>query len=189
MKKIITLLAVCLLTACAHSPQQLVVKPVIDSVGERYGNGRAVVVSVEDARPSKAIGSRGGAYEASSLITIKNNLNDAIARAVEAKLATQGFSINSGATDAATLKIVVDTLNYVIPKDSVAKKVQLEAILLAELKAGNETYSSRYKTSSEKQTLVTPTMSANEAMINQLLSSTLARIFDDPKVQAFLSNI
>lgn len=189
MKKIILLLAVCLMAACAHSPQQLVIKPVIDSAGERYGNGRAVVVSVEDARTSKEIGSRGGAYEKSSVITIKNDLSDAIARVVEAKLATQGFSINSGAADAATLKIIVDTLSYVIPKEGVAKKVQLEAVVLTELKAGNETYSSRYKTNFEKQTVVTPTMSANEAMINQLLSNTLARIFEDPKVQAFLSNI
>lgn len=189
MKKIIVLLAVYLLAACAHSPQQLIIKPVIDSSGERYGNSRAVVVTVEDARPSKEIGSRGGAYEKSSIITIKNDLNDAIARAVEAKLATQGFSINSGSAEAATLKVVVDTLSYAIPKEGVAKKVQLEAVVLVELKAGNETYSSRYKTNSEKQTVITPTMSANEAMINQLLSDTLARIFDDPKVQAFLSNI
>ena len=188
MKKIILLLSSLLVVACAHSPQQITINPIIDTAAEHYGQGRSVSVSVEDARENKVLGSRGGVYKDTSVITLANDLDVAIARAAEARLAVQGFNINSPEA-AADMKIIIEKLTYDTPEQTVGKTVQLEAILKVEVTAGNESYSGRYKTNSERQTVLTPSMSTNEEMINTLLSDTLARLFADPKLKVFLSNI
>lgn len=187
--KTVVMLGILLVAACAYSPQQITINPVLDAAAEEFGNGRAVNVVVEDGRENKILGSRGGVYKDTSVITINNSLTEAIARTAKARLAVQGFNVNSADAPAATFKVIVDQLSYDVPEQSVGKKVQLSAILKLEATAGGETYSGRYKTNSERQTVVTPRMSQNEEMINSLLSDTLARLFADPKLKAFLSNI
>ena len=178
-----------LVAACAYSPQQITVNPLINTAAENYGNGRVVKVVVEDGRANKALGSRGGIYKDTSLITISNSLTDAIARAAQANLAVQGFTVNSADENAALIKIIVDELSYDVPEQSVGKKVLLGAVLKLEVSAGGESYSGKYKTNSERQTVVTPTMGRNEEMINTLLSDTLQRVFSDAKLKAFLRKI
>lgn len=189
MKRLIALLIFSLLASCAYSPQQITIKPVIATDGDNYGSGRPVMVSVEDGRTTKELGSRGGVYKDTSLITISNSITEAIGRAAQARLATQGFNINSSAADAASVKIIIEELSYDTPEQSVGKKVMLKAVLSVEATAGGESYTGRYRSNSERQTVVTPTMARNEKMINDLLSDTLLRLFSDPKLKAFLSNI
>ncbi len=189
MKKLLTLITVSLLAACAYSPQQITINPDVDTTAEDYGRGRPVHVVVEDGRAVKALGSRGGVYKDTSLITIGNSMTEAIAGAAEARLAVQGFNTNSISGDTTTIKIIIDSLNYDTPVQSVGKKVKLDALLKLEVTAGNEIYTGQYKSSSERQTVVTPSMARNEEMVNAILSSTLNRLFSDPKLKAFLSNI
>ena len=187
--RLIVIVMTCLIAvACAHSPQQITINPAINTAAEHYGNGRSVSVSVEDARENKVLGSRGGVYKDTSVITLANELDVAIARAAEAKLAVQGFNVNNPEA-AADMKIIIEQLSYDTPEQTVGKKVLLGAILKVEVSAGNETYSGRYKTNSERQTAFTPNMKENEEMINTLLSDTLVRLFSDPKLKTFLSNI
>ncbi len=189
MKNIIILIAVSLLVACAYSPQQITINPDVDTSAEDYGRGRPVHVVVEDGRAVKELGSRGGVYKETSLITIGNSIVEAITGAAEARLAVQGFNTNSIDADTATVKIIIDTLSYDTLEQSVGKKVKLNAILKLEMTAGNEIYTGQYKSSTERQTVVTPSMERNEEMVNAILSSTLNRLFSDPKMKAFLSNI
>jgi uncharacterized lipoprotein len=188
VKALFPAIAFSLLAACAYSPQQITINPIIDIAGEDYGNGRAVTIAVEDGREVKVLGSRGGVYKDTSTITVANSLTGAIARAAEAKLAVQGFNTNDD-TASTQLKIIVEELIYDVPEQSVGKKVSLTAVLKVIASSGNETYSGRYKSNSEQQTVVTPSMNRNQEMVNDLLSDTLTRLFSDPKLKAFLSNI
>jgi len=175
--------------SCAYSPQQLAINPVIGGISENYGNSRAVSIVVEDRREKKEVGTRGGVYENTSVISLANNLDAAIATAATAKLATEGFVVNSLEKDTAIVKIIIESLSYDIPKELVTKKVMLEALLTVEASYAGETYHGRYKTQETKQTVITPTMKQNEQMINDLLSTTLQRLFSDPKLKSFLRNI
>ena len=183
--------ALLLVSACAYSPQQLTINPVIDTTDQPYGNGRSVAVLVEDARSEKVLGSRGGTYKDTSVITIANDLAEAVAGAARAKLAVQGFNVNANNSElpGAQLKIIIDQLGYQMPEQSLRKKVLLSSVLRVEASAGNETYTGRYDTETEKQTLVTPNMEKNQTMINEVLSETLERLFADEKLKTFLSNI
>ena len=95
MKKTLLLITLSLLVACAYSPQQITINPSVDTSAEDYGLGRSVQIVVEDHRAVKELGSRGGVYKDTSLITIGNSITEAIAGAAEARLAIQGFNTNS----------------------------------------------------------------------------------------------
>ena len=183
------LLAILLLVGCAYSPQQIEVNPIIPLDGERYGSGRSVTVLVEDQRDNKILGSRGGVYRDSSVITLAGNLTESLVKVGEAKLAAQGFNVNSGATEAAQLKIIIEDVQYTTPEQTVGKKVKLLGVLRAELSYQGERYTGRYRTQSERQLVVAPSKKANEEMINTLFSDLLVRLFLDKKLQAFLTNI
>ena len=188
MKKLFVFIAIVLVSACAYSPQQITVKPVVDMTGENYGKGRSVSVSAEDARVNKTLGSRGGLYKETSIITIANDMPQAVANAARAKLATQGFNVNSDDSNA-SLNVVIEELSYDVPEQSVVKKIDLKCVMRVEAKSGGESYTGRYRTTSEQQSMTTPNMERNQQMINQLLSDTLMRAFTDEKLKAFLSNI
>ena len=186
-----TLIAAFLLLAgCAYSPQQITINPVVDTSGERYGDGRPVTVTVDDRRENKVLGSRGGLYKDTSIITISNDINAALVKAAQAILATQGFNVNPlPEQQPAQLTIVIEELSYDIPKQGLGNKIELKALLLAEVNYQGERYSGRYETKRQRQDVVAPSSVRNEKMINTLLSDTLARLFADAKLQAFLSNI
>lgn len=188
MKNVLISIAVIILSACAYSPQQITVSPRIDIEGESYGNGRAISVSAEDGREQKILGSRGGIYKDSSIITIANDMPVAVVKAAQAKLATQGFNVNSTENNA-SLNIVVEELTYDIPDNSVVKNIGLKCAMRVEATSGGESYIGRYRTTSTEQAMMTPNMEDNQKMINKLLSDTLMRAFTDPKLKAFLSNI
>jgi uncharacterized lipoprotein len=176
--------------ACAYSPQQVTINPIVDTSGERYGEGRAVKVSVEDRRASKVIGSRGGLYKETSLITISNDINVALVKAAEATLATQGFNVNAVPEQSpANVNIVIQELAYNVPDQSIGKKLSLKAVLLVEASIEGKSYNGRYETNTNRQGVVTPSNAKNEQMINALISETLANLFDDVELKAFLSNI
>lgn len=189
MKKIILSVGLLFLAACAYSPQQITISPKVDTSAESYGNGRVITVSAEDGRANKALGTRGGIYKDTSVITIANDIALAVARATEARLAIEGFNVHSDYADVPHLRITIDKLTYDTPEQSFGKKVVLSAGIKVVGTSGGETFTGQYTSNSERQTVVTPTMANNQEMINTLLSDTLERMFADPKLKAFLGNI
>ena len=175
-----------LLSACAYSPQQIMIAPQISALGDRVGAGQSVRVISEDAREDKIIGSRGGMYSSTSTISIKNNLTDAIVQSAEAKLAAQGYSINSG-QEGTVMKIIVDDIRYGISENGLKKNIDLTTRLRVELTNGPRSYSGKYQTEMTKESLKSPNAAWNEKMINEQLAKTLERIFVDPKVVDFIA--
>lgn len=182
------LLLVLLITACAYSPQQIKIEPKVVIAGEAFGNGRVVDVVVEDKRSNKVIGSRGGAYPETSVITVANNFNQAIVVAAQGALQQQGFAIDAEQASAAVVKVIIDSLDYENDKEAVTAKVDLKVVLELQVTVAEKTYSGRYKSASSQQLVISPSAEKNEKLINGVLAETLQRAFSDPKVKAFLSN-
>lgn len=176
------------LSACAYSPQQLNVQPVLTiGSGETFGNGRAVAVSASDQRGDRVLGSLGGVYGKSSTITIGNDLESALTRAANGLLATQGFVVNSADASAVRLNIVVENITYTMPDEGVGTTVKLHAAFRADGEKGGETFNGRYESDSERKMVTKPDAKDNEKMVSDLLSNTLKRMFEDPKLREFLT--
>lgn len=188
MNRFVCFFLLVMLGGCAFSPQQVTINPRISMDGEQYGGGRSVSVTAEDERADKTLGSRGGVYKDTSVITIDNDMPQAIVNAVKAKLATQGFNVNAQDSNA-DLAVVVEELRYAIPEQSVVKKVDLNCVIRVDIRAGSEHFTGRFRTTAGQEMLFNPDMKRNQEMINKVLSDTLARAFSDAKLKAFLSNI
>ena len=65
----------------------------------------------------------------------------------------------------------------------------MEAVLALEVSHQGASYGGRYKTSAEHVLATTPDQAKSEELVNALLSQTLERLFADPQLQAFLSNL
>jgi hypothetical protein len=62
-------------------------------------------------------------------------------------------------------------------------------VFLAELNSGGEKFSSSYTSKSNRKTVMAPDEEENSELLTGLVSKTMDRMFADPKLQAFLSNI
>ncbi len=187
MKKLSVMFLLLMTAACAYSPQQIQIRPELQVTGEQYGQGRAVAVAVDDQRAQTIIGTRGGVYAQSSIISVGNSLTAAIAQATTAKLAAQGFSVNG--TDADTrMTVIVDKIAYDLADNGVLKKVVLDAEFRVALNRGDKSLTTRYQTGEEYEVIKSPSPERNEELINKLISETLERVFVDPKVKQFLVN-
>lgn len=189
MKRILVMVLTAVLVACAHSPQQVTINPVLSMSGDPYGNNRPVNVAVDDQRKSKSIGSRGGVYSETSVITIQNDLDQAILAAAKGKLAVLGFNVNSGIADATAMTIVIDDISYQPINTSIGNNIEVQAVMQSELQSQGETFTARYTSKVQRQTLMAPDEEDNSEMLSELISKTMNRMFADPELKAFLSNI
>lgn len=185
--KLVSLLSLSLLlTACALSPQQVTINPKLESSKSNIGEGRTLYLEVVDNRGKEAIGSRGGLYKETSLITPANDLADAILQASSRKLREMGFVVQGMPGASADIRILVDKLSYRDPeKSSVGFEVELESLLRVEATQNGDQYSGRYQVKNTKTYATVPGRDRNEEMINETLSEVLQRLFNDPKLLAF----
>lgn len=182
---LLVLLAACA-AACAYSPQRINVQPTLSVEGEAYGNGMPIVVNATDQRENRVLGSVGGVYKQSANITIANDLESALSRAANALLASKGFVVNSPDPNAVHLTIVIENISYETLEAPIGSSVKLSAALRAEATRHGETFSGRYQSDTERKSVTKPDAQVNERWFNELLSTTLTRMFDDPKLRNFL---
>lgn len=175
-----------LVTACALSPQQVTIKPTLEQSNGNIGEGRTLFIEVVDARESNAIGSRGGMYKSTSLITLANDLPTAIRDAATRQFREMGFVVQAAPGASADIRIFVDKLSYSDPDTSaVGFDVALESVLRVEAKQNGDKYGGRYQVKTNKTYATVPGRDRNEEMINEALSGALQRLFNDPKLLAF----
>jgi len=178
---VLLLLVAALASGCAYSPQTVTIEPKVKPSGQSTGQNRQVALTVGDERANKVLGTRGGIYEKTAVITIGNDMPEAIARATRGYLAAQGFVV--GVADAPNrLHIAVDTLNYDREAVAAGEKISVYALLRAELRQGNETYRGRYETRNEHRTAGKASQRRNEDLVNELISDTLQRVFADAEL-------
>ena len=187
MKTVLVIVSV-LMVACAYSPQQVTVVPTVLMEDEAYGQSKVVDVQVEDQRDSQVIGSRGGAYPDTSVITISNDINASVAKASESVLRQQGFIVQSEMQAVANIKVIIDSLHYEKDKKSLTSKVNLLSVIRLEIVVAEKTFNGRYQTVSTQKSMTTPSNEQNESLINTVLSKTLKQAFTDQKVKVFLNN-
>ncbi len=186
LMRLALLAVITLLTACAQSPQRINVAPTLKMTGAMTGNGRAILVTGSDQRANKVLGSLGGVYGSTATLSIANNLELALTQAANGLLAAQGYVVNSPDPGAVQLTIVAEKITYEKLEQPVGNAMRFVATLRADVSKGGETFSGRYTSESEQRSVGRPNAEENEQYVNDLLSSTLQRMFADPRLLEFL---
>jgi uncharacterized lipoprotein len=175
-----------LISGCAVSPQSIVINPQVAASGPAYGQGRALVINVDDRRSSAVLGSRGGVYETSSLITISNDINGALLLAAQSAAAQLGFDGTSSAKPA-TLTLALDELIYDTQTQSLINTVTIIAKITLTTTIGSSTHTGQYQTERSHKLPQLPDAQKNQEIISEALSTSLERGFSDISLANFLA--
>ncbi|MDC1341639.1 YajG family lipoprotein [Oceanospirillaceae bacterium] len=175
-----------LISGCAVSPQSIVINPQVAASGPAYGQGRALLINVDDRRSSAVLGSRGGVYETSSLITISNDINGALLLAAQSAAAQLGFDGTSSAKPA-TLTLALDELIYDTQTQSLINTVTIIAKITLTTTIGSSTHTGHYQTERSHKLPQLPDAQKNQDIISEALSTSLERGFSDISLANFLA--
>lgn len=184
---IITVLAL-LVAGCAHSPQQLSVKPQVQVPLNAVARNQPVVVVVQDTRQSKVLGTRGGIYPDSSHITLSEQSFTAIRQQVEQAVRQLGFVVVAEGTPNANRLIVnLADLTYRSPSDGAyVTQADISATFAAEARSLNENYRGRYSASAQHRFGYAPNQATNTKLVTEVMSDALTRVFRDPAIVQIL---
>ncbi|MCK0155235.1 YajG family lipoprotein [Alcanivorax sp. S6407] len=173
-------------TGCALSPQSITVQPAAKVQTTNIGQNQPVMVLAVDSRDQLAFGTRGGVYKETSLVQPANDVKTAIEEAVRQGLQKQGFNAFNPGTDATSLEVRLEQLDYVPEQGSVVNSVTISLVLVGEASRPDVGYTGTYKSSIKHDLPITPSANRNQEMINEILSAAITRMLEDPKMQNFL---
>ncbi|MBU0538628.1 MAG: YajG family lipoprotein [Gammaproteobacteria bacterium] len=183
----IVLSAALLITACAQSPQAIQIAPEFAAPSEASGNNNPVHVRVSDKRANKVLGSRGGTYRETSVITLKNDLSLPVEKSLSSYMAAMGYDVDSLNPNTTDLHVIFTSLVYDHPKvDGVGYDMDMLATVEVEARRGKEHYEGRYRVKRNQKFFNAPSNANNTKLVNDLVAEVLSSMFTDPKLVAFL---
>ena len=175
-----------LMGGCAVSPQSIVLSPQAALSGPAYGQGRALAITIEDRRYSSVLGSRGGIYEASSVITISNDITSALLIAAQGAANQLGFD-GSSASAPATLTLILEQLSYDTQSNNLIHTVSIDAKITLVTTVGESSHTGHYQTQRSHKFPSLPEAQKNQEIITEALSTSLERGFSDISLANFLA--
>ncbi len=175
-----------LLSGCAISPQAIPINPSVTVPSQNIGQGRSVNLSVVDTRENKVLGSRGGVYAKTAVLTIDGGPEEPIKQEVAGALTAYGFTVLNAMNADMSLRIEVDTLDYEKTGKTFPMVIKNQILLKAICNKAGEEFTSRYSANRAKEYVTTPSAKQNEEMINELVSKALNAMLKDPRLIEFM---
>lgn len=169
------------------SPQAISLNPSVTVEKKDIGQSRSVDLKVVDERPSKVLGTRGGIYSDTALLTIDGGLEEPIRQELAGALSGYGFSVANAYETDIDMTVYVETLGYEISGEKYPKVIKNNILLRVECNKKGEKFTSKYSANVEEEVLITPLASQNEKMINKIVSKALSAVIEDEKLLNFLN--
>jgi len=174
-------------TACARSPQVVVLSPSLSGPPGKIAGHRTVELGVRDERSSKVIGSRGGLYAETSTITTENDVTPGLRTLLADKLEQQGYTVvPPGSGGEVKLDVELQKLTYETG-GSVLTEVKVASAIGVTCTKGPETLTSRFETKHREEFAAAPDEAENAELINKVLGRTLDELLGDRELRDFMS--
>lgn len=187
-----TMIAVTSLTlvGCANSPQQLSPQPRLNAQLAPVGQGQPVVVRVVDGRASQTLGTRGGLYPETSVVSVSgNDVVPKLQAQAEAAVRLLGFTPSGNSGNAPQLTLTLVELKYQSPKDKMyVTNATISATFKADVRGNSGTYSGRYGSSLDQSFGMAPNQETNTKLVSDVLSDALTRVFKDATIGRTMAN-
>lgn len=187
-----TMIAVTSLTlvGCANSPQQLSPQPRLNAQLAPVGQGQPVVVRVVDGRASQTLGTRGGLYPETSVVSVSgNDVVPKLQAQAEAAVRLLGFTPSGNSGGAPQLTLTLVELKYQSPKDKMyVTNATISATFKADVRGNSGTYSGRYGSSLDQSFGMAPNQETNTKLVSDVLSDALTRVFKDATIGRTMAN-
>jgi uncharacterized lipoprotein len=180
----ILLVALTVLAAgCAWTPQAILVKPEIEVQPSTVGNGRPVVVKVEDERPKTTLGTR-GVRGVGAELTLQGNFAEIIHAALIDGLKRQGFDPTESSTvDNRELRVEIRGLEYQVTQGFWSGTLRTDCALKATCVVGSaRPYEHLYRAEYEESIAFVKGDEENKKYINDIVSKALNQLLSDEKL-------
>lgn len=186
MKQFLIVLVALSLVACvAKSPQQVTLTPEPVTPNLMSGEGMALQLEVMDKRPSEIVGSRGGVYEDTSLITLEGNVEEILQQILTEKLQQAGFSIESNSD--VRWSVELTNLTYeLVDITSAREEIRVNCVMNLTIYKGASRFRNEYRAFRTEEVLTIPSDEKNATLINQVVTDTIASLLQDSKITEFL---
>lgn len=187
IRTMLALTVVAVASGCAQlSPQQVAFDPSLDAEAIPKGGGTTVSIEVKDRRKSNEIGTRGGTYPESSVITPKGDLRAKLLQITEEVINRAGYRQESMNPEVA-MTVSLDELSYSLEDiDAVRKSATAAAKMSVQLSRNGASYSNSFRAQRTKETFRYPSTEENAELLNYVFESALERMFADPGLAKFL---
>lgn len=176
-------------SACALSPQTVIVKPDLKVPSMPIGHNRAVSVDTRDLRRETTIGTLGGVYN-SAYISTDANLERSVSQAAVTVLQSWDFAAvpsTLGNSDMTTFTLEIIDIDYQRPKTNVGGNVVVKCRIGVKISKDGATYSGEYLSQRSEQVAVIGTANGNKRMVNDTINQALNQVFLDSKLQRFMA--
>lgn len=174
-------------TACARSPQVVVLSPTLSGPPGKIASPTTVELGVRDDRSSKVIGSRGGLYAETSTITTEDDVAPGLRKLLAEKLEQQGYTVvPPGSGGEVKLDVVLQKLTYATG-GSVLTEIKVSSSIGVVATKGGDTLTSRFETNHREEFAAAPDEKENAELINMVLGRTLDEMLTDTDLKSFMS--
>lgn len=176
-----------ILSACAKSPQVIRLNPDISIAEESEQQySKSISIVVNDARNSNILGSRGGIYSDTALLSTSEDMTSDVKNVLETAFASMGYNVFGGGGNILTINI--RELTYNADRQTAMTKVVTSASVDVSCQNQAQTMNNTYRITDTKDFITTPTAGQNRNTINATLSTALNRMFADNRLLSCLDN-
>ena len=175
------------------SPETIKVQPQLEVNASKMGNNLPVAVVVINTLPiTGVIGARMNFDHSNPPITVDSDITQHVQTATEKALKKIGFD---PVTEGASRKLLINikSLDYQVKptKDThLLKKhvpIEISCTLIVTVQSANQTLYRQYHSTLTDTPESTPSTTTDSQMINQVVSATLNKMINDPKITQLLA--
>lgn len=175
-----------LLAACAISPQEVAIEPTSDETFPSAArSGITVDLNVTDTRSEPALGTLGGTYDESALLTASNDVAADLRSVLRGKLEDAGYRVGNGNADF-VMNVQLTELRYARESGTMSSEVQVVALLELRLEDARGHLERSYRSASNQTRVTRPSPDDNRLFLEEALNSSLDRLIRDERVHTFL---
>lgn len=175
----IVLLSLLLLAGCSQTHQNLRLSPTPPDIGQAVSSGASVALQVVDARDGRDLGMLENPDGSLVRLTADQNIDYTLQLAAAEALREYGFRPTLWSDSAVPrIEIRIEVLEHEV-KAGVPYALATEVALAGTAWAGRERYTSRARSTLNRQRPLPPSASTNAEIISTAMSQALGQLLDE----------
>ncbi|MEH6627871.1 MAG: YajG family lipoprotein, partial [Motiliproteus sp.] len=157
-------------------------------INQHINVAHTATLDIEDRRPQNPLGTRGGVYATTSFIYPSQPLEQGLRPAAIHALQQLGLTTEGLSPKPIGINLYIDELSYLAESSSLTVTVTLNCRISAEINKADRSHQGNFKSSKTYSYVKSPNEEENRKIINEILSETMTRVFNDEKLISFIQN-
>ena len=186
-KNLLAILVIFGISGCVFEAQQVYLNPKVNISEKNIGHNSKIFLKVIDDRDTTTIGHKGSYEGKHAQITSKNSLPVALKQEIVRGLKTYKFKITNNSSNNKKLTVEIRDLEYTTSSGFSSGGVHIKSYIQVIAQNNGRRIEKRYRTEKTKSVQIAPNDTTNEKWINETLTETITKLFQDRELMNLLS--